>query len=249
MPRAEIMENFINSENIGLSTTRGIEIQEKWNHIFCSKYIIQLHTVSLKEGNYFFPLYINTQIGKKTNISQKFIDAVQSQLGVTSAYDDIFHYVYAVLNSLIYTKLYAQFFRSDFPKIPIPTGKNTFTTLVRLGKELLTCHTLIHPALSNPVKWITQYPVADGSGKANTIARGYPGYVAGKVFINPKQYFSGVPEEIWQYTIGGYQVASKWLKDRVGRKLALEEIQTYQQIILALSETIRIRKELDVVWD
>jgi hypothetical protein len=68
-----------------------------------------------------------------------------------------------------------------------------------------------------------------------------------KVYINHEQYFDGVSEIIWNFYIGGYQPAQKWLKDRKGRVLTADDIQHYQKIIVALTETDRIMKEIDQI--
>jgi SOS-response transcriptional repressor LexA len=60
-------------------------------------------------------------------------------------------------------------------------------------------------------------------------------------------YFEGVPPEVWNFHIGGYQVCEKWLKDRKGRRLSKDDIIHYQKIIVALDETIRLMKEIDQV--
>ncbi len=70
-------------------------------------------------------------------------------------------------------------------------------------------------------------------------------YEGGKVWINDLQFFEGVPTIAWNFYIGGYQPAQKWLKDRKGRVLTFEDILHYQKIIVALSETDRIMKEID----
>ena len=59
--------------------------------------------------------------------------------------------------------------------------------------------------------------------------------------------FQGMPEEVWDFQIGGYQVCHKWLKDRKGRTLSDEDIAHYQKIVVALNETIRIMAEIDEV--
>ncbi|MBP6145992.1 MAG: hypothetical protein KA463_02225 [Flavobacterium sp.] len=69
----------------------------------------------------------------------------------------------------------------------------------------------------------------------------------GNVFINETQYFSNVPELAWNFYIGGYQPAQKWLKDRKGRELSYEDILHYQKMIVALFETDRIMREIDRV--
>jgi hypothetical protein len=67
----------------------------------------------------------------------------------------------------------------------------------------------------------------------------------GKVYINETQYFPNVPEVAWNFYIGGYQPAQKWLKDRKERELSFDDILHYQKIIVALTETDRIMKEID----
>ena len=67
--------------------------------------------------------------------------------------------------------------------------------------------------------------------------------------------FDGMPEAVWNFRIGGYQVCEKWLKDRgpkkgqPGRLLSPEDIDHYQRIVVALHETIRIMGEIDEAID
>ena len=49
---------MLEGDNLGFGTTRSTEIAGGWEHIFCTKEIIQHHTVSIKEVNYLFPLYL-----------------------------------------------------------------------------------------------------------------------------------------------------------------------------------------------
>ena len=88
------------------------------------------------------------------------------------------------------------------------------------------------------MKSTLQYPI-DGTNEVSK-----PKYENGKVYINETQYFDNVPEVAWNFFIGGYQPAQKWLKDRKGRKLEFEDILHYQKIIVALTETDRLMKEI-----
>ena len=90
-------------------------------------------------------------------------------------------------------------------------------------------------------KYITQYP-EDGD---NIVTK--PIYKNGIVFINENQYFANVPEVAWKFYIGGYQPAQKWLKERKEREFSYEDILHYQIIIVAMSETDRIMKEIDKI--
>ena len=143
-----------------------------------------------------------------------------------------------MLHSPTYREKYKEFLKIDFPRVPYPKDKETFWHLVKLGGELRQIHLLESPLVE---KYITGYP-EDGD---NVVTK--PTYKNGHVYINDSQYFSNVPEVAWNFYIGGYQPAQKWLKDRKDRELSYEDILHYQKIIVALSETDRLMKEIDCV--
>jgi predicted helicase len=151
---------------------------------------------------------------------------------------DLLDYIYAVLHSPAYREKYKEFLKIDFPRVPYPEDAGKFWQLVKLGGEIRQLHLLESAAVN---KFITKYPI-DGS---NVV--GKPVYKEGKVYINDTQYFENVPLIAWEFFIGGYQPAQKWLKDRKDRELSFEDIQHYQKIIVALTETDRLMKEIDLV--
>jgi len=69
-----------------------------------------------------------------------------------------------------------------------------------------------------------------------------------RIYFNEKQYFEGIPQNIWQYQIGSYQICRKWLKDRKGCCLSLEDITHYCKMVTALQKTIEIQKEIDNIY-
>ena len=184
---------------------------------------------------------------------------VRPEFRLTFAPIDILDYIYAVLHSPTYGEKYKEFLKIDFPRVPYPTDTTTFWQLVKLGGELRQIHSLESPVVE---KYITQYPI-DGDNvvekirfeniteiiEGDTIISLVPDMdqMKGKVYINDKQYFDNVPEMAWNFYIGGYQPAQKWLKDRKGRELSFEDILHYQKIIVALTETGRIMKEIDKI--
>ncbi len=148
----------------------------------------------------------------------------------------ILDYIYAVLHSPSYRSTYKEFLKIDFPRVPYPKDRATFWQLVELGSELRQIHLLESDVVE---KYITQYP-EDGD---NVVIK--PIYKEGNVYINATQYFANVSEVAWNFYIGGYQPAQKWLKDRKDRELTYEDILHYQKIIVALTETDRIMKGID----
>ena len=171
------------------------------------------------------------------------------ETGGTFAPIDLLDYIYAVLHSPTYRETYKEFLKIDFPRIPYPKDTDKFWALVKLGGELRQIHLLESPKVEN---YITSYPEDGDNIITRKITKTSPGYkptsdTHGKVWINDTQYFDGVPLIAWEFYIGGYQPAQKWLKDRVGRKLSFDDILHYQKIIVALTETHRIMQEIDKV--
>ncbi|WP_241331644.1 type ISP restriction/modification enzyme [Chryseobacterium arthrosphaerae] len=171
--------------------------------------------------------------------------------------EDILDYIYAVLHSPSYREKYKEFLKIDFPRVPYPNDAKTFWKLVDIGKQIREIHLLESRIVEN---YITQYPIAGDNEvlkprfeenyeiiDGDAIALVNPGYPIGRVYINETQYFEQVPEVVWNFYIGGYQPAQKWLKDRKGRTLDFEDILHYQKIIVALFETDRLMKEVDNV--
>jgi len=207
---------------------------------------------------------------RQPNLNTKIVQTIKESLNLTFTNEkestpstfapiDILDYIYAVLHSPTYREKYKEFLKIDFPRVPYPKDADTFWQLVKLGGELRQVHLLESPAVS---RFITKYPV-EGNNLV-TKPRFEPthpepqnplpsthqlvsssAHQLGSVWINETQYFAGVPKVAWEFYIGGYQPAQKWLKDRKGRVLNFEDILHYQKIIVALSETARIMGEID----
>lgn len=211
---------------------------------------------------------IGQSTGRQPNLNAEIVKQIAEKLGLsftnekestpnTFAPIDILDYIYAVLHSPNYREKYKEFLKIDFPRVPYPKDKETFWKLVELGGEIRQIHLLESPKVE---KYITQYPI-DGDNvvtkvrfeenyeiiDGDTTSQFNPVYPMGRVYINDKQFFQQVPKSAWEFYIGGYQPAQKWLKDRKDRKLEFDDILHYQKIIVALHETDRLMKEIDKV--
>ncbi len=191
----------------------------------------------------------------------EFVPDGRGDLEATFGPEDVFDYIYAVFHSPSYRERYAEFLKIDFPRVPLTSDREKFRKLVRLGGELVALHLLESPLLARPA---TRYPVVGD----NRVEKGYPKYFApgeevgpgsgskggdgdgavlevGRVYINKSQYFEGLPPQVWEFQVGGYQVCDKWLKDRRGRQLSYDDLTHYQKVVVALKETIRLMEEVD----
>lgn len=150
---------------------------------------------------------------------------------------DIFDYIYGVLHCPQYREIYKEFLKIDFPRIPYPSSPEAFWDIAHKGTKLRKLHLMEDEAVGK-----TPYPF---QGEGDSIVDKVT-YNDGKVYINQAQYFQDVPEISWEFYIGGYQSAQKWLKDRKGRELTFDDICHYQKIIKILSETDRIMKTISM---
>jgi predicted helicase len=170
------------------------------------------------------------------NITQKESNGLPQ--GITS--EDILYYIYAIFYSPEYRTRYAEFLKIDFPRLPLTSSLDLFRTLSELGAELVDLHLMESPKLDQHFTTYTgnAAPVVEKVSWANDT-----------VWLDKKQScgFIGVPETVWNFHIGGYQVCNKWLKDRKGRTLTAEDLTHYHRIVVALSETIRLMAEIDEV--
>lgn len=237
--RFSVMKHLINHENLVLISGRQGQVVGGmiWNLVYISSNIVDTN-IFYRGGGIVFPLYLYTEDGSKTlNLKEEMLVKIKKIVGETTP-EEIFDYIYAVLHSPTYREKFKEFLKIDFPRVPYPKDATDFKRLVKFGSELRSLHLLESSKVS---QFITTYPVA-GSDVVEKIT-----YKDGNVFINAEQYFGNVPEIAWNFFIGGYQPAQKWLKDRKGRTLTNEDIEHYQQIIVVLMETDRIMKEIDQI--
>lgn len=236
--RTDVMKHFLNEENVCLDICRQV-IGDAWDHVLVSNNIVDDSYVSnrSKERGYCLPLYLYENGEKVANLNTEIVKGIEGAVG-TTAPEDILDYVYAVLHSPTYRTKYGEFLKTDFPRVPYPKDKEIFWKLVPLGTTLRNLHLLTDATVERA---ITSFPISG----SNVVLK--PSLVGTRVYINETQYWEGVPKDVWEFYIGGYQPAQKYLKDRKGRVLTTSEFENYEKMIVSLKRTIEIMKEIDRV--
>jgi predicted helicase len=250
--RKELMGHLLKGNNIALLSCRQ-QVEPGFYHIFCSEILTEHCTVSLKsrEATYVFPLYTypNTEndqtnlfIERTPNLSPTFLKTIKEKLGKIPTPEKIFYYAYAIFHSPTYRTRYAEFLKIDFPRLPLTSNQKLFHELAIKGEELVNLHLMKSDKLNN---LITTYQTI-GDNQVTEVT--YNSELQ-RVYINKQSYFTDIPPHIWEFKIGGYQVLDKWLKDRknANRKLSVEEINHYQKIVIALTDTLRLMQEIDKI--
>ena len=245
--REKIMHHMTNNENIALNVSKQQKSSD-FQHVFIHRGIAESSLVSNRtsEISYSFPLYTYTEnfADKHANFNPAIYDKIKTIIPDITP-KNLFDYIYAVLHSPAYRARYAEYLKSDFPRIPYPPDSGTFYALAEKGEALRALHLMESKKLealdsTYPVSGthMVKTPRFEKKGKEDD---------TGEVWINETQYFGAIPQVAWEFYIGGYQPAQKWLKDRKNRNLTLDEIQHYRKIIKALHETSHIMNEINQI--
>jgi hypothetical protein len=281
MPRNEVMQHLLDGKNIALITSR-LTKGETFAHAQITDKPSEVICMSGKTSNngFVFPLWLLPEHDsldpaknvRHPNLDPRYLLALADALGVGTTLpfglpagvtpEDIFHFIYAVLHAPTYRSRYAEYLRSDFPRIPLPPDMAGFRALADLGGKLVELHLLRDATLDagapafpvagsgvvEKVRFEASAPLTPtplpqaGEGFKATGAQGAPG---GRVWINKTQYFSGIDPETWAFRVGGYQVLEKWMKDRKGRTLGVDDIVHYRRVAVALARTRGLMQQVD----
>ena len=274
-PRHNVMRHFIEKSNIALCLKRQAKFDFSYAFVANKPSEACLFESAFAKVN-LFPLIIfpkaNPQLcmesqGIRPNLDEKMVLQLSNDIDLIYQFDaedplkhgkgkrltpiDILNYCYSVLHSPNYRRAYKEFLKIDFPRVPLPCNLAIFQDLACLGAGLVSLH-LFESSVLN--KYITSL-IDPNNSLVEKVS-----YSDETVWIDKAKTrgFCGVPEEVWGFHLGGYQVCEKWLKDRQakggknprpGRVLTDEDIDHYQKIIVAINETIRIMNEIDDVID
>ena len=262
--RERVMRHMLAGPNVGLSVGRAGQVigSDAWDVIVAVNSPTDFNLFR-RGGNCLFPLYryppeeaaLPLGVAARTpNLDPLFIEHLAAATGrhfapdapddpdATFGPEDVFHYIYAVLHSPEYRRRYADFLKSDFPRIPMPRNGVLFAELAQLGADLASLHLMEADGADLPAFNV------EGDNRVERVHYTAPSDDApGRVWFNGDQHFEGVSPETWALTIGGYRPAEKWLKDRKGRRLSLADIEWYRQVCAALAETPRVMLRIDEV--
>ena len=251
LPRNDVMQHMVAGENLGLISNRQIRLDEV-RHFFVSDCIVENKILETANGaGYLFPLYLHSNalsedlgITRRPNFSQPFLNDITAKLGYTPTPEAIFYYIYAIFHSPSYRSRYAEFLKIDFPRVPLTRNDTLFRQLAAYGEQLVALHLM----KSAKLEQTHQHPQFVEQGGNCIVDPAHPKYEINtrSVIINKKgDRFTDIPQAVWNFYVGGYPVCAKWLKDRKGRTLSPQDITHYHQIVIALSETIKLMAAID----
>ena len=257
--RSDVMRHMLAGQNAAIVTVRRIPSSAEATYFSISRNMVSNGAIRSDNQSIdvVFPLWLyptETQAAmgmeREANLAPAFVAELKERIGETPTPEDIFSYAYAVFHAPTYRTRYAAFLKTDFPRLPLPPDAGTFHALAALGAKLTALHLLEAPELD--AHGVT-FPVGGGHvvKKMKTAARYVPptaGGTPGRVKLNDDEYFGNVPLEAWEFRVGGYQPAAKWLEDRADRTLTEDDITHYRRMIAAMRETAALLPRVDAAF-
>ncbi|WP_270991250.1 type ISP restriction/modification enzyme [Campylobacter upsaliensis] len=236
-PRYKIMQHFLGGENLGLCFEKGINAN---NVAFISNKIMDGHYIGSR--TYIAPLYLYDINGKTSNFTPEFLAyKAKHKILKDKNEEQILAFIYANLYNPKYRSKYLEYLKIGFPKVSFEVSVKEFERFERLGSELIKLH-LMQEIPQDEIDFIFKKPnfkIAKYQEKER--------FVENKIILNEDLAISPIGAEIWNYTIGGYQVLKQWLKYRKDYVCTKEELEHLLKICKILKKTIEIQGKLSEV--
>ncbi|EAK4449234.1 DNA methyltransferase, partial [Campylobacter upsaliensis] len=240
-PRFETMQYFLSKKNLGLCFEKGINAS---NVAFVSNKIMDGHHIGSR--TYITPLYLYDINGKTSNFTPEFLAyKAKHKILKDKNEEQILAFIYANLYNPKYRSKYLEYLKIGFPKVSFEVSVKEFERFEKLGSELIKLH-LMQEIPQDEIDFI----FLKESKKPNFKIAKYQEkerFVENKIILNEDLAISPIDAEIWNYTIGGYQVLKQWLKYRKDYVCTKEELEHLLKICKILKKTIEIQKALDEI--
>lgn len=216
---------------------------------FVSRNIIASRIFSaLCETAYIAPLYLHSAGNWDANINADEYNKLTQYLTEKPSPIEVFDYVYGVLHDPVYCEKYAEYLCRDFPRVPVINepeelrneysffvSEELFREYVIVGEQLRSLH-LMDLKMPRELAFEPAVP--------NDMVIGAVKYKSGILHLNSNTEIHGIPQDVWDYQIGGYQVLSKWFKEHKGEELTIDSFNHIENVVGLLSETINLQEHL-----
>ena len=246
-PRRDLIDHVANKDNICLGVGRaGNAIPERpWELVTVSSHPIDSN-VFRRGGVNCFPLYLSNDNDvsglfggeRSENLSDQVRTFLDAKYEFKFSAEEIIGYIFSILHAPMFRSKFSEFLKTDFPRITFCKRKKDFETLSTLGWDLMQKHLL---------RDVPDLKLGGIRGKGSYVVE-KPVYVDGRIQFNETQWFGDVPQDVWDFHIGGYQVLAKYLKDRKGRTLSLDEVENIENVVNVLAFTIQQMEKIDKAY-
>lgn len=244
-PAYETMQHFLDKENLGLCFSKVLN-SDYFAHAFILNDIAERGIISSKtsENAYIAPLYLYENDEKIPNFTNEFLEYIKNHnILKHKTPEEILYFIYANLYSPKYREKYLEYLKTGFARVNFEVDEKTFAKFIKFGKELVNLH-LFKENLDDDIDFV----FLKDDKKSNFVLKNLrekDRFVDDKIILNEDLAIKNINDEIWSYTIGGYQVIKQWLKYRKDYQCSKEELEYLLKICKIIKQTIKIQKALD----
>ncbi|EKK8825411.1 N-6 DNA methylase [Campylobacter coli] len=244
-PRYEVMQHFLDKENLGLCFPK-ICLNSIFDYSMVINTIADRALGGCKTGSEtcIAPLYLYVNNEKIPNFTSEFLAYKENhKILKDKSPEEILYFIYANLYNPRYREKYLEYLKTGFARINFEVEQKTFDDFATLGKKLVELH-LFKRDLKDEIDFI----FLKEDKKANFKIEKYQEkdrFIDNKIILNEDLAISPISAEIWQFTIGGYQVIKQWLKYRNDYECSKEELEHLLKMCKVIKETINLQKELN----
>ncbi|EIW6690118.1 N-6 DNA methylase [Campylobacter coli] len=244
-PRYEVMQHFLDKENLGLCFPK-ICLNSIFDYSMVINTIADRALGGCKTGSEtcIAPLYLYVNNEKIPNFTSEFLAYKEKhEILKDKSPEEILYFIYANLYNPRYREKYLEYLKTGFARINFEVEQKTFDDFATLGKKLVELH-LFKRDLKDEIDFI----FLKEDKKANFKIEKYQEkdrFIDNKIILNEDLAISPISAEIWQFTIGGYQVIKQWLKYRNDYECSKEELEHLLKMCKVIKETINLQKELN----
>ncbi|EHZ5074202.1 N-6 DNA methylase [Campylobacter coli] len=244
-PRYEVMQHFLDKENLGLCFPK-ICLNSIFDYSMVINTIADRALGGCKTGSEtcIAPLYLYVNNEKIPNFTSEFLAHKENhKILKDKSPEEILYFIYANLYNPRYREKYLEHLKTGFARINFEVEQKTFDDFTTLGKKLVELH-LFKRDLKDEIDFI----FLKEDKKANFKIEKYQEkdrFIDNKIILNEDLAISPISAEIWQFTIGGYQVIKQWLKYRNDYECSKEELEHLLKMCKVIKETINLQKELN----
>jgi len=258
-PRYETSKHLIR-ENIGLVFSKSYQ-ENIYDTPFVSNTIIDIH---LSGGqSYIAPLYLyeddeellGSEIEKEPNFTKEFQDYIFTKPYSNAMPEEILGYIYAILYTPSYRTKYYEYLKIDYPKIPFTDNIEMFKKLSALGTKLIELHLMNNIPNDGNIILDFAKPNSENDndlGEISYAIKKIPSkqrYKNEAIYLNEDLCIKNITEDVWNYSIGGYQVIDKWLKYRVDYECSRGELEHLVNVCKIIRETIKLQNVLEEIYE
>jgi len=256
MPRGGVMKHILISptspigKNVGLVFTKGDSTPNEFSMIFISDTLIDNRLTAAQTAGIasIAPLYIYRKLDSAwiPNFASDVLARLTAHMTFQPSPIEVFDYIYGVLHDPLYRKKYNEFLKRGYPRVPIINAPEYSTDDFIVTEDMFRAYVAAGERLRKLHLMQTKIPAAleIEPSTAGNLEIGAVKYKGGILHLNPNKRILGIPEDVWNYYIGGYQVLDKWFKSHKGETMSIGDFDHIANVVGLLAETIKIQGNL-----